>query len=77
MKVARVTWLAGAWVAVLLTIWAAFAFFNTLLLVPANPDLTNRLNLGWKIGSAVLCAVVTYLFFRLSRLAFHKARRLG
>jgi hypothetical protein len=62
---------------VLLTIWAAFAFFNTLVLVPANPDLTDRQNLGWKIGSAVLCAVVTYLLFRLSRLAFRRARQLG
>jgi hypothetical protein len=61
MRVSRFALLAGAWVAALLTVWAVFAFLNTLLLVPVNPDLTNIQNLGWKIGSAVLCAVVAYL----------------
>jgi hypothetical protein len=56
---------------------AAFAFLNSMLFVPSNPDLTDRQNLGWKIGSAVLCALVAYLFFPLSRLAFRKAKGLG
>jgi hypothetical protein len=73
MRVSRFALLAGAWVTALLTAWAAFAFFNTLLLVPANPALTDRQNYAWKIGGAVLCAVAAYLFFRLSKLAFRKA----
>jgi hypothetical protein len=77
MGTSRLALLAGGWVAALLTVWAAFAFLNTLLLVPANPDLTDLQNLGWKIGNAVLCAVAVYLFFQLSRLAFRKANSLG
>jgi hypothetical protein len=76
MRLSRFALLAGAWFAAILTAWACFAFFNTLLLVPANSDLTDRQNLGWKIGSAALCAIVAYLFYRLSRLAFRRAKRL-
>ena len=77
MNGSRFALLAGGCVAVLLTVWAAFAFFNTLLLVPANPDLTDLQNLGWKIASAVLCAIAAYLFFRLSRVAFRRAKNLS
>lgn len=68
---------AGAWVSAVLAVWSALAILNTLFLVPANPDLTDGQNVGWKIGSAAMCAAVAYLFFRLSRLAFRKAKKMG
>ena len=65
----------GACFAAILAIWTASAVLNALFLVPSNPALTPGQNLRWKIGSTVLCAVASYLFFRLSQLAFRKARQ--
>jgi hypothetical protein len=67
----------GAWASVLFAVWAAFATINVLLLVPANPGLTDNQNLAWKLGLALAAAVVSYLFFRLARFVFKKARALG
>jgi hypothetical protein len=73
MKWSRIYLLVGGWVAVVLSVWAAFATFNTFL-VPGDPALTDGQVLGWKLGSAIAAAALSYLFFRLSRLAFRKAK---
>jgi hypothetical protein len=77
MRVSKIAVQAGAWVSAVLAVWAVLAVLNTLILVPANPDLTDLQNLGWKLGTAGICAAVSYLFFRLSRLAFRTAKSMG
>lgn len=67
-------WFA-AYVGVVLTVWAALAILNIWFLVPLDPALKQSQAIGIRLGFTALFAVAFFLFGRLSRLAFRKARQ--